>query len=348
MHGILIQFSWLQHRCRSRHCMVTAAHQRAQFFNPPVQENLEVDAVERSSKVQVRRLLAVSFLNFATQIRTRTCIECMHQYRSKCSRRSGIARDPARTLVLCPVIQPSVLARLGYQRQRLSHAQIATAPDRARCAAMALQSGLANLPSAGLLPGDASAISWVRHSGRSLIGESGPPADGEQQVLENDNATESLVRILKRQQQAEANAARVQRSGADPGGARGAALKRPAEGDAGGRAGAGGGAKRLLIAPALASSGAGTSAPRVAGAPAVTTGPGASCSGAGPSRVHGGVDAKRMYSQDELRAKTLKDLGDLLKQRGLPVSGKKEQLMQRLIDFQRRQKMATLAHGAGL
>ncbi|GAX74948.1 hypothetical protein CEUSTIGMA_g2394.t1 [Chlamydomonas eustigma] len=49
---------------------------------------------------------------------------------------------------------------------------------------------------------------------------------------------------------------------------------------------------------------------------------------------------KRVYTTDDLKGKTVKELQDLLKARSMPVSGKKEALMQRIIDYQRRQKMA--------
>ena len=45
---------------------------------------------------------------------------------------------------------------------------------------------------------------------------------------------------------------------------------------------------------------------------------------------------------EELRGKTIKELQDLLKARGLPVSGKKDALMQRIVDLQRRQRMAAM------
>jgi hypothetical protein len=50
--------------------------------------------------------------------------------------------------------------------------------------------------------------------------------------------------------------------------------------------------------------------------------------------------SKKVYAAEELKGKTVKELQDLLKARSMPISGKKEALMQRLIDFQRRQKSA--------
>ncbi|KAG1664009.1 hypothetical protein FOA52_010525 [Chlamydomonas sp. UWO 241] len=194
---------------------------------------------------------------------------------------------------------------------------------------------LSNLPASGLLSADVSCIVWDKRGGagaRPFTGGDGVPEDGEQQVLENDNATESLVRILRRQQDAKARSAAAaapqQRGG----------VKRPAEGAAGG---AGGGQKRLAIAPSLASGAAG---------PSRGAAPGAGLSGAaGPSGA-GGADtnsnSKRVYSQEELRSRSVKELSELCKARNLPVTGKKEVLMGRLIDLQRRQKQAALGPGA--
>jgi SAP domain len=159
---------------------------------------------------------------------------------------------------------------------------------------------LANLPSSGLLPD--SDIVWQRRS-KPFIHISAENSAPEQ-VLENDNATESLLRILKQ----DGGAAGKQQATDAKG-------KRPLEhAEPTGR-------KKMAIAPNLAGpSGAG---------------------GAGPS----GVDTKRTFTQEELKAKTVKDLQDILKARGMPVSGKKDALMQRMIDFQRRQRVAAQGKG---
>jgi hypothetical protein len=48
-----------------------------------------------------------------------------------------------------------------------------------------------------------------------------------------------------------------------------------------------------------------------------------------------------MFSSEQLQVKTVKELGGLLAARGLPVSGKKLDLIRRLLDYQRRVKKAS-------
>ena len=48
-----------------------------------------------------------------------------------------------------------------------------------------------------------------------------------------------------------------------------------------------------------------------------------------------------MYSSEQLQVKTVKELGGLLAARGLPVSGKKLDLIKRMMEYQRRVKKAS-------
>jgi hypothetical protein len=47
-----------------------------------------------------------------------------------------------------------------------------------------------------------------------------------------------------------------------------------------------------------------------------------------------------VYSPEQLKAKTNKELADILKSKSLPVTGKKDELIRRIMDFQRSQKRA--------
>lgn len=201
---------------------------------------------------------------------------------------------------------------------------------------------LANLPSAGLLANPES-VCWQK---RPALRFSLAPASREpEQVLQPDNTTEALVRILRRPQQ---EAAAGAEGGNKKKGAAGAAtqgsgkgVKRAAEPSSGEQqkgAAAGGAQKKLAVSANLL---AGVAAARGV-APAAAGDASTSGQNAGA-----GSDYKRVvFSQDELKAKTVKELQDALKQRGMPISGKKEVLMQRILDFQRRQKLAAMGPGA--
>jgi hypothetical protein len=60
-----------------------------------------------------------------------------------------------------------------------------------------------------------------------------------------------------------------------------------------------------------------------------------------PATPAGPVLRGQALAEAELRAKPNKELQDLLKQRGLPVSGNKEALVQRLLGHQQRQQKAS-------
>lgn len=53
-----------------------------------------------------------------------------------------------------------------------------------------------------------------------------------------------------------------------------------------------------------------------------------------------GTSALVHFSQEELKAKTVRELTEILKARGLPTSGKKDELIRRVVDYQRKQKRA--------
>jgi hypothetical protein len=75
--------------------------------------------------------------------------------------------------------------------------------------------------------------------------------------------------------------------------------------------------------------------------------PAAAAAGAGKLGAAGGAGAgsssskHRMFSVDELKGMTNKELVDLLRVRSCPVSGSKTELIKRLLDYQRRLKKAT-------
>jgi hypothetical protein len=46
------------------------------------------------------------------------------------------------------------------------------------------------------------------------------------------------------------------------------------------------------------------------------------------------------FTVQELKGKTIKELQEVLRRKGLPVSGKKEELVMRLMELQRRQQRA--------
>lgn len=50
---------------------------------------------------------------------------------------------------------------------------------------------------------------------------------------------------------------------------------------------------------------------------------------------------RQAYTQEELKAKSVKELQELLKARSLSSIGRKEELLRRLIDYQRRVKLAS-------
>lgn len=200
---------------------------------------------------------------------------------------------------------------------------------------------LANLPSAGLLANPESMCWQKRPALRfSLALASREP----EQVLQPDNTTEALVRILRRPQQEAAAGAEGKNKKKGAAGAAtqgsGKGVKRAAEPSSGEQQGAaaGGAQKKLAVSANLL---AGVAAAQAV-APAAAGGASTSGQNAGA-----GSDYKRVaFSQDELKAKTVKELQDALKQRGMPISGKKEVLMQRILEFQRRQKLAAMGPGA--
>lgn len=51
-------------------------------------------------------------------------------------------------------------------------------------------------------------------------------------------------------------------------------------------------------------------------------------------------DRKANYSLDDLRSRNIKQLQDILRSKSLAVSGTKDQMIQRIIDYQRREKIA--------
>eukprot|EP00877_Chromochloris_zofingiensis_P008566 jgi/Chrzof1/3963/Cz13g15070.t1 len=62
--------------------------------------------------------------------------------------------------------------------------------------------------------------------------------------------------------------------------------------------------------------------------------------GSGPSEAPQAAANTQTYKWEQLRLKTNKDLADILKAKGLRSTGKKEELIQRILEFQRRQKSA--------
>jgi len=50
--------------------------------------------------------------------------------------------------------------------------------------------------------------------------------------------------------------------------------------------------------------------------------------------------SRQVFTQDELNKKTAKELQQVLKARSLPVTGRKEELVRRIVDYQRRLKRA--------
>ena len=209
-------------------------------------------------------------------------------------------------------------------------------------------SSLSNLPSRGIFSGEA--FSWNKRPVSAPVRAASDAAPD--QVLTTDDSTEALVRILKRQQHATA---------ATKGKATPATNtnKRPMDPPPTGPSGQ----KRPVNAFGLAAGTAATGTPRM-GSGSMAPAAGGGGGGAGPSGTTPGAAAEEAagpsvaaaaanrtasrtasYSQEELRGKSIKELQELLKARGLPVSGKKEALMQRVVDYQRRQKMAAMGVG---
>eukprot|EP00798_Chlamydomonas_sp_ICE-L_P016559 gene16559-22788_t len=161
---------------------------------------------------------------------------------------------------------------------------------------------LANLPSKGVFV-QHNTTAKGRMASYVCTHDTQAPKD---QVIATDQSTAALIRVLQKK-----DAARVET----------AKGKRPAGADAE----AGGAKKKMAIAPKLTSAlNAGASAP-------------ASGSGANASSK-----AKfEMMSQDQLKKMTNKELQELCKSRGMVGSGKKEELLRRLLDHQRKIKRAS-------
>ncbi|MEW5320399.1 MAG: hypothetical protein WDW38_011474 [Sanguina aurantia] len=100
---------------------------------------------------------------------------------------------------------------------------------------------------------------------------------------------------------------------------------------------------RTAVKPATASdpatkracSGEGAAGPSKKPRPPAASGPTA---GTTPEEAGGASGAKPMYAADELKAKTGKELSELLKARLLPSSGVKDLLIRRILEAQRSQK----------
>ncbi|KAL6759382.1 hypothetical protein V8C86DRAFT_2574567 [Haematococcus lacustris] len=93
--------------------------------------------------------------------------------------------------------------------------------------------------------------------------------------------------------------------------------------------------------PLAAAAGSGSStAEGAAGARSATARPAAAALTAAVQGQDPGGSARKVFSQEELKSKPVKDLKELCKARDLAVSGTKEVLTQRLIEHQRRAKRA--------
>mmetsp|Transcript_31119 Transcript_31119/g.69153 ORF Transcript_31119/g.69153 Transcript_31119/m.69153 type:complete len:178 (+) Transcript_31119:83-616(+) len=174
---------------------------------------------------------------------------------------------------------------------------------------MAAKAELTKLPSRGILPA-VDCIGWQRRvSPYVCTHDTEPPAS---QVVTTDNSTTALIRLLKKQQTATAS----RRTGDNKG-------KRPLDDKSGQDTAP---AAKKPSTPAFLQQQLLQQAPR----------------GQDDKPVAKPVqDTKIVFTQEALKLKSNKDLQELLRARGLPTKGNKAEMMQRLIEYQRRQKKAS-------
>lgn len=192
-------------------------------------------------------------------------------------------------------------------------------------------SALANLPFNGLLQ-QPEALGGLKQRLRTYICTGETPGPGPQ-IVSTDQSTAAWVRVLKKKEQS-INSSRKIPASSD------AKAKRPLENKPDE-----GPSKKLSL---FASPPAATLQPRGFGAINRPTGQGLQAANitsgrealeqsAGAAQPQG---PRRTFTFEELKVKSNKDLQELLKSRGLPVTGKKEELLRRLMDYQRRMKRA--------
>jgi hypothetical protein len=175
---------------------------------------------------------------------------------------------------------------------------------------------LLNLPSSGIISSepDGAVLTWSRKARVVALGRT----DASTQVLKPSDPTDALTAMLKSKK------------------ARNTSQKRPREENQGG-----GHAKRPnILTPSLPALTA--TATAVQPQPSAVPNRGSLPLPLAPSTSlpQSLPDRKAIYSLEDLRSKNTKQLQDILKSKGLTLSGNKDQLIQRIIDFQRRQKIA--------
>lgn len=160
------------------------------------------------------------------------------------------------------------------------------------------------LPSRGVLSNlQGSRIAYKEAAQYVCTHDTAPPVN---QVITTDTSADSMLKLLKRDKAA-AKPAQTDAKGKRPLNAADR-LQQPA-------------VKQARVADAAAG-------------PGPPPAPPASAS-AGPQQ------RATSFTLDELNKKTVKDLQDLLRARSLQTAGRKDELVRRLLDYQRRQRLAS-------